>query len=160
MREAEVSQATFERYFRDLRGCFLAAYDAALGALLDAAQEAAASARESSARTRAALRFLLERLAAEPALARACLVELPRAGPGAPVHEDRALERLTGILQPRAGAGATAPAGELVDELVAGGVWETIRATLVRGSPADLPGLLPELHAWVTHGQRPAAGSD
>jgi len=154
VREARLPLETFQRYFIRRRECFLTAYDAAVAALLDGAQGVAANERSQAARVGAALRFVLWRLAAEPELARACLLELPRAGREALLHEHRALQRLAEVLGT---PDAFSPAdGELVGELLAGGVWEAIRATLLRGSPADLPGLLHELREWVMLGQRPA----
>jgi AcrR family transcriptional regulator len=155
MSEAGVSRETFKVDFSGKQDCFLAACDDAIAGLLDSAEEAGAHERDWSARVGAALRLLLERLAKNPDIAQACVVELPRAGMAALASEDRTLDRLAKVLKP-----PTDPSGEpqpvtLVDELLAGGVWEMIRATLVRGSPADLPSLLPQLQEWVVHRQRP-----
>jgi AcrR family transcriptional regulator len=148
--QAGLPRETFDRYFRTRRDCFLAAYDAAMAGVLDSAAEAAEAEADPRRQAYAALRCLLERLAAQPAVARACLVELRRAGPGGLSHEDRVMGRLAGLLLPA----RELARGELSGELIAGGVWETIRTTLLGGSPSDLPGLLPELYAWLTHGSQ------
>jgi len=150
-----VSEATFASHFRSRNDCFLAAYDAATGCLLAAAGRAAVAERGSGARVRAALQAVLNRLGADPLLARACLLEVRRAGRAALAHEDGVIERLGGLLAPSGdGAGA-----ELTAQLVAGGVWEAIRDALAKGSAADLPKLLDELHMWVVERQRPGGPS-
>lgn len=149
-REAEVTPRAVERHFGSERECFLVAFDAAMADLLSDAESVGATERGRSPRARAVLRFLLGRLADEPELARACLLELPRAGHDSLVHEDVVLERLGRLLATAEGEGA--PSG-LSAELIAGGVWQTIRTVLLRGAGDELPGLLDELHAWVLGGR-------
>jgi AcrR family transcriptional regulator len=84
---AGVSRKTFYEYFSDREACFLAAYDAILGRFFDQVIGAyRLPERPWPERVRAALAQLLSFLAAEPAFARMCIVEVVTAGP-------RALER-------------------------------------------------------------------
>jgi AcrR family transcriptional regulator len=154
-RAAEVSKATFYRHFRGKRECFVAACDEALAGLLDDAELTAAHSPDWSSRVRAVLRLLLERLAADPPLARAWVVELPAAGRDGYAVQDRAIDRLATILAPGPGEGRAALPRSTLAQLLGGGVWELVHATVVRGSPAELPALLPDLHEWIV---RPACG--
>jgi AcrR family transcriptional regulator len=148
-RAANVSRATFYRHFRSKRECFVAACGQALAGLLDEAERTAAQSPDWSSRVRAVLRMLLERLAADPQLARAWVVELPAAGQDGYAVQDRAVDRLATILTPEPGEAAAELPRRTLAQLLGGGVWELVHATIVRGSPADLPALLPDLHDWI-----------
>jgi AcrR family transcriptional regulator len=148
-RAAGVSRATFYRHFRSKRECFVAACDSVLGGLLDEAEQKAARSRDWSSRVGEVLRLLLERLAGDPQLARSCVVELPAAGRDGYRVQDRAVDRLAAILAPRPGEGGAPVPRSTLAQLLGGGVWELVHVTIVRGSPADLPGLLPDLHEWI-----------
>lgn len=84
VQRAGVSRKTFYEQFSNKDDCFLAAYDATVDRLL-AAIEAALAARAPDwvAATRAAVETYLQTLAANPAFARAFLIEVLGAGPRA-----------------------------------------------------------------------------
>jgi AcrR family transcriptional regulator len=153
-RTAGVTRATFYSHFRDKRDCFVAACGAALDELLDEAERIAARSPGWNARVREVLHLLLERLARDPRLAQACVVELPAAGREGYAVQDRAVDRLATILAPGPGEGAAPLPRSTRAQLLGGGVWELVHATIVRGSPAELPALLPELHEWVVGQER------
>ena len=81
---AGVSRKTFYEQFDNKEDCFLAAYDASVDGLLAAIDDAlAARAPDWLAGVRAAVSVYLETMAANPAFARAFLIEAPGAGPAA-----------------------------------------------------------------------------
>src|SRR2546423_4119984 len=91
---AGVSRETFYEQFSDKEDCFLAAYDTGVEALLEVMVDAAAGSRASpEKRLDRVLSAYFAGLAAEPAFARAFLIEVYAVGP-------RALER-RGELQQR-----------------------------------------------------------
>lgn len=147
--EAGISEQAFRGRFAGKQECFVAAYDAATGRLLCAAGEAAAKA-DPGDRARAVLGVLLGGLAADPGSARACMVEVRRAGREALAAEDRAIDRLGSLLAP----GDDEPARRSA-QLLGGGVWEAIRAAVTGG--ADVAGLLDELDRWVVERRPPGA---
>jgi AcrR family transcriptional regulator len=79
---AGVSSRAFYENFKDVRDCFLAAYDASVGVTLDALVEVEWSG-EPYAQFGAMLEKYLELLAGEHAIARTFLVEVYGAGPDA-----------------------------------------------------------------------------
>jgi AcrR family transcriptional regulator len=83
VRHARVSKRTFYEQFADKESCFLALYSETSDELLAVIAEAAAEPGAWEARVDAAARTYFERLAAEPALLRAALVEIQAAGPRA-----------------------------------------------------------------------------
>ena len=84
LERAGVSRATFYEHFRSKEEAFLAAYEAGVDVLLAGATEELATAGDDPlARFDRVLGAYLERLAAEPAIARTALVEVYAAGPEA-----------------------------------------------------------------------------
>ena len=78
--EARVSRRVFYEHFESKEECFLAAFEAVVAHLRELAAEAAAPEQSWPRQALAALRAALAFLAAEPGLARLCLVEAPGAG--------------------------------------------------------------------------------
>ncbi len=148
IRHAGVSSEVAHRHFAGKLECFLAAYDAATAALLDGARRVGREHADWAGRVRAVLGYLLLRLSMAPEVARACVVELPRAGHEALARQDRALAKLASLLGPPPDrAGALSPS--IVDSLLVGGVWEAIRTTIERDGASQLVTLRDELSAWV-----------
>jgi AcrR family transcriptional regulator len=83
VRHAHVSKRTFYEQFSDKEECFLALYSATSDELLELIADAADGAGPWEERIEAAARTYFERLAAEPALLRAGVVEIQAAGPRA-----------------------------------------------------------------------------
>jgi AcrR family transcriptional regulator len=83
VRHARVSKRTFYEHFADKETCFLALYSRTSDELLELIAEAASGPAAWDERLAAAARAYFERLAAEPALSRAGLVEIQAAGPRA-----------------------------------------------------------------------------
>jgi AcrR family transcriptional regulator len=83
VRHARVSKRTFYEQFADKEACFLDLYLQTSYELLELIAAAAAGDAPWEQRLEAAARAYFERLAAEPALSRAALVEIQAAGPRA-----------------------------------------------------------------------------
>jgi AcrR family transcriptional regulator len=83
VRYARVSKRTFYEHFADKETCFLSLYSRTSDELLELIAEAASGPAAWEERLAAAARAYFERLAAEPALSRAGLVEIQAAGPRA-----------------------------------------------------------------------------
>jgi AcrR family transcriptional regulator len=84
VRHARVSKRTFYEHFADKEACFLALYSDSSDEVMALIAEAAApEGMDWEARAGAAARAYFARLAAEPALTRAALLEVQAAGPRA-----------------------------------------------------------------------------
>jgi AcrR family transcriptional regulator len=84
VRHARVSKRTFYEHFADKEACFLALYSETSDELLELIAEAAAGAGGPwDERLGAAARAYFERVAGEPELIRAALLEIQAAGPRA-----------------------------------------------------------------------------
>jgi len=82
VRHARVSKRTFYEHFADKEACFLSLYSETSDELLELIAEAATSAGGSwDERLGAAARAYFERVAGEPELIRAALLEIQAAGP-------------------------------------------------------------------------------
>jgi AcrR family transcriptional regulator len=137
--QAGVSRRTFYELFSDREDCLLAAFDQALERL--AGQVASVFAGEAAwrERVRAALALLLERLDAEPDIARLCVVEAPRAGAVLLERRRRVLDTLAvAVDEGRAEARAGSEPPPLTAQGVVGGALSVIHARLLESSsPAD-----------------------
>src|SRR4051794_9372552 len=80
VRHARVSKRTFYEHFADKEACFLALYSETSDELLRVIADAASGDRSWPGRLAAAARAYFERLAGEPALIRAALVDIQAAG--------------------------------------------------------------------------------
>ena len=143
-----VSRSAFYNHFEDKQACFLAAVDALTGPALERLTREAGAMSEAQGRE--AFGSLLALIAAQPAAAKACLVEIYAAGPEAAAMLERivdgvaeaATRMLDGIPERR----GMPP--EIVRAIV-GGVQKAIYKRLLRGEEAELPALASELWEWV-----------
>jgi AcrR family transcriptional regulator len=144
---AGVSRRTFYDHYRDKEDVFLAAYDAVAGRLLDSVTKAYNDADGLVARARESLRALLGFIAAEPASANLCIVEVLAAGPAALDRRNAVLRAFAELIE-QAAAGEV-PQGHLptpiVAETLVGGIYEVVYSRVLAGSHAVLPALLPDL---------------
>jgi len=142
---AGVSNQTFYENFSSKREAFLEAF-AALGAEA-LGQAAAAFDREPewAAGIGAALRALLEHIAASPLFAQLAFFELPTAGPTALDQADAILDSFTAYLGPSvAPAELGAPLSPTVQAAIASGIWAAIQHEIAHGRRVALPQLAPE----------------
>jgi AcrR family transcriptional regulator len=144
---AGVSRKTFYEHFRDREDCFLAAYDAILaqflGKVLDAYRQ---PELDWSTRVRAAVGALLEFLAAEPAFARMCIVEVLAAGERAMERYGSAVSALAGLLdegRPQLPQPDEVPAAT-ARTVIEGGAF-LIREWILAARTEQLEALLPDI---------------
>jgi AcrR family transcriptional regulator len=143
---ARLSRRTFYEHFADKEECYLAAYDAVVEQLLTAVGQAYAQAEGWPQKVHDGLETFLAYLAAEPAFARMCIVEVVAAGPDARSRRDAAMRVFVDFLEPgraEAPRGLVVPA--LAAEVVVGGIYEIIYARLQRDAADELVEMLPDL---------------
>jgi len=159
VRRAKVGYKTFYKHYPDKEAAFLA--------LIDAGFERGAQKVEGAYRSEegpwpdrigAALGALFEAVAANPDVARVCLVDANAAGPEAATRHERALKRLAPLIAPGRELnprGDTLPAS--LEETLAGGIAWVLGQRLMAGEAGELRGLLPETVEFVL---RPFVGED
>jgi AcrR family transcriptional regulator len=159
VRRAKVGYKTFYKHYADKEAAFLALLDA--GFERGAAQVEGAYKREEGPwpdRIGAALGALFDVVAANPVIARVCLVEANAAGPAAAKRHEAALKRLAPLIAPGRQLnprGDTLP--ESLEETLAGGIAWVLGQRLMAGEAAQLRGLLPETVEFVL---RPFVGEE
>jgi AcrR family transcriptional regulator len=144
---AGVPRAAFDRRFADKEDCLLAAHDAALGHAFGAAAHAFLRTGGTWAEaTRAALAGMLEVAAGSPALTQLCMTAAFHESERAAERHNRAIELFTGFLEPGyATSGEPAAGTRLTREMIAGGIFELIRAHVVEQRLDELPNALPSV---------------
>jgi len=143
---ARLSRRTFYEHFADKEECFLAAYDTVVEQLLAAVGQAYEQADGWPQKVHDGLETFLAYLAAEPAFARMCIVEVVAAGPEARGRRDAAMRVFIDFLEPgraEAPKGIVVPA--LAADVVVGGIYEIIYSRLQRNAADELVEMLPEL---------------
>jgi AcrR family transcriptional regulator len=143
---ARLSRRTFYEHFADKEECFLAAYDTVVEQLLSAVGQAYEQAEGWTQKVHDGLETFLAYLAAEPAFARMCIVEVVAAGPEARSRRDAAMRVFVDFLEP---GRAETPRGlrvpDLAADVVVGGIYEIIYSRLQRDAADELVEMLPEL---------------
>jgi AcrR family transcriptional regulator len=143
---ARLSRRTFYEHFADKEECFLAAYDTVVEQLLGAVGQAYEQADGWAQKVHDGLETFLAYLAAEPAFARMCIVEVVAAGPDARGRRDAAMRVFVDFLEPGRDAapkGIVVPA--LAADVVVGGIYEIIYSRLQRNAADELVEMLPEI---------------
>jgi AcrR family transcriptional regulator len=142
---AGVSRKTFYEQFEDKETCFLAAYETIFGELAAAAFDAYESRRRWPDRMAAGLAAFLDRLGAEPAYAKAGIVEVLAAGPRAIELRDRLLRGFHSYFDPSRPEVPDHGLPRIVAEATVGGIYEVIYRRIVSQGPEAWSELLPEL---------------
>jgi AcrR family transcriptional regulator len=159
VRRAKVGYATFYKHYADKQEAFLALLDAAVERTVYAVEEA--YDREDGPwpdKVGAGLGALLAVAAAHPAVARACLVEAPTAGPEAAARHEAAQKRFAPLLRPgRELNPRKDQLPESLEETLVGGVLWVIGQRLIAGEAERLRALLPETLEFLL---RPYVGED
>ena len=146
IKRAGVSRATYYENFENREDCLLAGFDEALADLRLRIDAAAETEEGWPLRVRAGLAAFLEYAAAEPALARTCLVESMTAGPHAMERYEQALASFAPAFA--RGRATAAEAGELPETLedsIVGGIVWMVHQRLLRGEVEAITGLLPTM---------------
>ena len=146
---AGVSRKTFYEHYANKEACFLAAYDAGVGAMLAAIErEIHAAAPDWLAGAEAGTRCYLETLAANGAFARTYLVEVLAAGPDALERRTQVHERFADLLEAthqaaRKDVPALPEPGRHIYRAAVGAVDELVTDELLRHGADGLPAMLP-----------------
>jgi AcrR family transcriptional regulator len=147
-RQAAVSRRTFYEHFSSKDECFVAAYEAVMGVLRDRVSRAFEEAADWPHGIRDGIRAMLQFLAAEPQLARLCMVEALVAGPVVVERYDAAIESFVPYF--RAGREGRSPKvlaslSPTTEEALAGGMVSLISRRIIAGRATELGELLPDL---------------
>ncbi len=143
---AAVSRRTFYEHFADKEACFLAAYELVVDHIRASMRAAAESFAEWPQKVRAALATMLSFLAAEPDLARLCMIEPVAAGGEIAARHRASMQGFVEILK----AGRPEHAGErplpaATEETLVGGIVSLIVREISAGRGEELEKLLPDL---------------
>jgi AcrR family transcriptional regulator len=150
VRSASVSTRDFYELFDGKEDCFLAAFDAVRDHVAELASAAAASEPDWPRQVVAALRAVLEFFAAEPDLARLCLLESVSATPKIAIHFREAV--LTVVPALARGRAELADPGSLLPDAessIVGGAVSLVTRAIVAGETEKLPELLPDLADFI-----------
>ena len=150
-REAKVSRRVFYENFESKEQCFLAAFEIVVEHLRELVAAAVESEQGWPAKAIAATRAVLSFLAAEPDLARLCLVESRGAGPAVAARFDRAVGELTAPL--RLGRAerpaAERPLPDSTEDTVVGSLVSLVHRKVAAGEAERLEDLLPDCAEFV-----------
>ncbi|HTA14841.1 MAG TPA: TetR family transcriptional regulator [Solirubrobacteraceae bacterium] len=152
-KRAGVSRRTFYDLFEDREACFLAVVDVAIErvsqSVLSAYEQESLRWRE---RIRAALAALLEFFDAEPALARACLIETPRAGAAVCERRRQVFDSLAvAVDEGRRESKYEAGPPPLTAQSTVGGALSVIHARVLEDGRRPLLELLNPLMGMIVH---------
>jgi AcrR family transcriptional regulator len=144
VRHAKVSRRVFYANFESKEQCFLAAFEVVVEHLHELVGEAIAGIDEWPRQAVAATRAVLAFLAAEPDLARLCLVESRVAGPAVTARFNQAVGELAPLL---ARGRAERPAGERLpdstEDSTIGALVSLAQRKVAAGEATQLVDLLP-----------------
>jgi AcrR family transcriptional regulator len=143
---ASVSRRTFYEHFADKEACFLAAYEMVADHIRSSMRAAAESFGEWPQQVRAALATMLRFLAAEPELARLCMVEPVAAGGEIAARYRATMQDFVAILKAgRPAHSGERPLPEATEETLVGGIVSLVVREISAGRTAELEKLLPDL---------------
>lgn len=146
VKRAAIARAKFYENFSSKEDCFFVAYDRAVAEALHLVAEACEQAQGAfPERLRAGLAALLEYLSADPALARACVVEAPSVGPAGEERRSQALKSFADLVRASRGETGEAELPAAIEEPVLGGLYWLIYHAILSGEPKSLEDLLPGL---------------
>lgn len=147
-RAAAVSRRTFYEHFSSKDECFVAAYDTVMAELQERVTAAFEESEEWPQAIKAGIDAMLEFLAAEPNLARLCMVEALVAGPAVVERYDAAIQSFVPYFkQGREGRSpeVLSRLSETTEEALVGGMVSLISRRIIAGKAEDLEELLPDL---------------
>jgi AcrR family transcriptional regulator len=146
VKSASVSTRDFYELFETKEECFLAVFDAVLEHLTELISTAAAAETDWPRQVISGLRAALDFFAAEPDLARLCLVESVSATPTIAIRFREAVLACVPALA-RGRSELTDPTSLLpeAESSIIGGAVSLATRAIIAGEPEKLPDLLPDL---------------
>ncbi len=149
-KQARVSRRVFYANFESKEECFLAAFEVVAGHVRELAGEATAGGEDWPRQAIAAARAVLAFLAAEPDLARLCLVESQSAGPTVSARLHEAVHEAVPFLER---GRAERPAGRelppTTEESTIGALVMLASRKVAAGEAAQLEDLLPDFAEFI-----------
>jgi AcrR family transcriptional regulator len=147
-RHAAVSRRTFYEHFNSKDECFVAAYDTVMNELRERVSAGFEEADDWPHAVRSGIGAMLSFLAAEPHLARLCMVEALVAGPVVVERYDAAIQSFVPYFQGgREGRPpeVLARLSPTTEEALVGGMVSLISRRIIAGKAEELEELLPDL---------------
>ncbi|HEX3323970.1 MAG TPA: TetR/AcrR family transcriptional regulator [Solirubrobacterales bacterium] len=151
-RHAAVSRRTFYEHFSSKDECFVAAYDTVMEQLQERVSAGFESSDDWPHAVRNGIAAMLEFLAAEPHLARLCMVEALVAGPVVVERYDAAIQSFVPYFQSgREGRPpeVLARLSPTTEEALVGGMVSLISRRIIAGKAEELEELLPDLVEFI-----------
>jgi AcrR family transcriptional regulator len=148
---AGVSRRTFYDLFDDREACVLAAFERAIEQLARRVVPVYAREGRWRERVRGALIASLECLDEEPALARLCLVEALKGGPGVLERRRAVLDALAAAVDEGREGARSDMVPPLTGESVVGGVLAVVHARLLARDVSPLVALAGPLASMIVH---------
>ncbi len=147
-RHAAVSRRTFYEHFSSKDECFVAAYDTVMEELVERVSNAFEGEDDWPHAVKAGIAAMLEFLAAEPHLARLCMVEALVAGPVVVERYDAAIQSFVPYF--KSGRDGRSPEvlarlSPTTEEALVGGMVSLISRRIIAGKAEQLEELLPDL---------------
>jgi AcrR family transcriptional regulator len=147
-RHAAVSRRTFYEHFASKDECFVAAYDTVMTEMRERVGQAFEGGADWAHAVKDGIAAMLGFLAAEPNLARLCMVEALVAGPVVVERYDAAIQSFVPYFQTgREGRSAEVLSrlSPTTEEALVGGMMSLISRRIIAGKAAELEALLPDL---------------
>jgi AcrR family transcriptional regulator len=159
-RAAAVSRRTFYEHFAGKDECFVVAYDTVMGELRERVSEAFEETEDWAEAVKAGIAAMLQFLAANPSLARLCMVEALVAGPAVVERYDAAIQSFVPYFQKGREGRPPEVLSRLsatTEEALVGGMVSLISRRVIAGRTEELEELLPDLVEFTL---TPYLGSD
>jgi AcrR family transcriptional regulator len=146
VKEAAIARSRFYENFSSREDCFFALYEQGASAALQAVGEGCqACDGDFRERVKAGIAALLAYLEADPALARACVVEGPAVGPGINDRFERLIRDFAALLHAGRNGETEDELPATAEETVVGGLYWLLYYALLEERPKRLKSLLPQL---------------
>ncbi len=144
-----VSRSAFYRYFADKQECFLATIEALAGPALESVKAGLERSRDMDG-ARQSFESLIRQVAAQPAIAKICFVDVYAAGTEGVALVDRTIDAFEALVTQLLDQtpGYEGMPSEIGRALV-GGVQKVIHKRLYRGQEEELLALAPQLWDWL-----------
>jgi AcrR family transcriptional regulator len=154
---AGVSRRTFYERFTDREACFLASYDAIVGAAARQTREAWGGASGKESGIERAFAALAAQIAGDPKAARLAVLEILAAGAAGRERAERTQAALERALAQSLGGPDRAPLPPDLIHGISGGLWLAIRRRLLESREQQLPEQAGELLRWARACAHPVA---